>query len=78
MPPVSALEVELGPFRLRTPVLLASGCCGYGPELSRSLVLREIGGFVTKTITLAPRPGNPSDPSCASARTPERPAITGG
>ncbi|MBI5837963.1 MAG: dihydroorotate dehydrogenase [Candidatus Eisenbacteria bacterium] len=55
-----ALAVKLGPFTLRTPVLLASGCCGYGPELAGALPMEEIGGFVTKTVTLQPRPGNPA------------------
>ena len=52
------LRVTLGPFQLRTPVLLASGCCGYGPELAGALPLEEIGGFVTKTVTREPRSGN--------------------
>jgi len=59
MPDVKALEVRLAALRLRTPVLLASGCCGYGPELAGALPLDEIGGFVTKTVTPKPRPGNP-------------------
>ncbi len=41
------------------PVLLASGTCGYGRELAPFLPLRELGGIVTKTITLHPRAGNP-------------------
>ena len=41
------------------PVLLASGTCGYGRELAPFLPLRELGGIVTKTITLRPRAGNP-------------------
>ena len=64
MPPLASLEVPLGPFRLRTPVLLASGCCGYGPELSRCLPLQQVGGFVTKTVTRVPRPGNPPPRVC--------------
>ncbi len=59
MPDLAPLSISLGPFRLRTPVLLASGCCGYGPELAGCLPMEEIGGFVTKTVTLRPRPGNP-------------------
>ena len=39
------------------PVMLASGC--YGLETERFLPLRELGGIVTKTLTLFPRPGNP-------------------
>lgn len=43
----------------QNPVLLASGTCGYGRELAPFLPLRELGGIVTKTITLRPRAGNP-------------------
>jgi dihydroorotate dehydrogenase (NAD+) catalytic subunit len=42
------------------PVLLASGSCGYGREMEAFLPLRELGGIVTKTVTLRPRAGNPS------------------
>ena len=62
-----SLEVSLGGFRLRTPVLLASGCCGYGTELAGVLPLGEVGGFVTKTVTLKPRPGNPPPRVCETA-----------
>lgn len=41
------------------PVLLASGTCGYGPELEPFLPLGGLGGLVTKTVTLHPRAGNP-------------------
>ena len=41
------------------PVLLASGTCGYGRELAAFLPLRDLGGIVTKTVTLRPRAGNP-------------------
>jgi dihydroorotate dehydrogenase (NAD+) catalytic subunit len=53
------LSVELCGIRLRNPVLLASGTCGYGAELSPFLDLREIGGIVAKSLTLEPREGNP-------------------
>ena len=54
------LAVELCGVRLRSPVLLASGTCGYGTELSPFLDLRELGGLVAKSLTLEPREGNPS------------------
>jgi dihydroorotate dehydrogenase (NAD+) catalytic subunit len=52
------LRVALGPLALRNPVLLASGTCGYGVELSPFLDLRRLGGFVAKSLTLEPRFGN--------------------
>jgi dihydroorotate dehydrogenase (NAD+) catalytic subunit len=53
------LSVDLCGVRLRNPVLLASGTCGYGEELSPFLDLREIGGIVAKSLTLEPRQGTP-------------------
>ncbi len=52
------LEARLGSVVLRNPVLLASGTCGYGEELMPFLDLRELGGFVAKSLTLEPRQGN--------------------
>ena len=42
-----------------SPVLLASGTCGYGQEYADLIPLDEIGGLVTKAVSLDPRPGNP-------------------
>ncbi len=53
------LSVELCGIQLRTPVLLASGTCGYGTELEPFLDLRQLGGIVAKSLTLEPRAGNP-------------------
>ncbi|MFQ5746741.1 MAG: dihydroorotate dehydrogenase [Gemmatimonadota bacterium] len=41
------------------PVLLASGTCGYGRELADLVPLDELGGLVTKAVSLEPRRGNP-------------------
>lgn len=53
------LGVTLGAVRLRSPVLTASGTCGYGPELAAFGDLRGLGGIVAKSLTLEPRRGNP-------------------
>jgi dihydroorotate dehydrogenase (NAD+) catalytic subunit len=53
-----ALETDLAGLALRTPVLTASGTCGYGPEYADLLDYRRLGGFVTKSVTLHERPGN--------------------
>jgi len=53
------LSVEIGSLRLRNPVMLASGCVGYGNEISGYTDLNTIGGIVTKSISLKPRKGNP-------------------
>lgn len=41
------------------PVLLASGTCGYGEEYAELIPLDELGGLVTKAVSLEPRDGNP-------------------
>jgi dihydroorotate dehydrogenase (NAD+) catalytic subunit len=53
------LTVRIGDLTLPNPVLLASGCCGYGDELSRFVDLHDVGGLMVKGTTLEPREGNP-------------------
>jgi len=53
------LSVQVGPLKLRNPVLLASGTVGYGNEMSEFIDLNSIGGIVTKSLSLKPRKGNP-------------------
>ncbi|MBI5710252.1 MAG: dihydroorotate dehydrogenase [Candidatus Eisenbacteria bacterium] len=53
------LSVTIGPLRLRNPVLTASGTFGYGDEYAHVMDVAALGGVITKTVTLAPRAGNP-------------------
>lgn len=53
------LAVELAGLTLKSPVLLASGTCGYGEELANYYDLNRLGGIVVKSLTLEPRGGNP-------------------
>jgi len=53
------LSCQLGPIRLANPVMTASGTSGYTFELSEFVDLDRLGAFVTKSITLEPRMGNP-------------------
>ncbi len=62
------LSVSLGPLRLKNPILTASGTFGYGLEFLPFLKLSDLGGFVTKGLSLHPRTGN------APARTCETPS----
>jgi dihydroorotate dehydrogenase (NAD+) catalytic subunit len=62
--PEPDLSVEIGPLRLRNPVLAASGTFGYGLEFVPFLDLGLIGGFVTKGLSPAPRIGNPPERIC--------------
>jgi len=57
------LEIELfaragKPLRLRNPLLLASGTCGYAIELEGFTDISIPGGFIAKGTTLDPREGN--------------------
>lgn len=45
---------------LKDPILLASGCCGYGLEYSGIFDPGTIGGVITKAVSFDPRPGNPT------------------
>lgn len=53
------LQIELAGLIFKNPVLLASGTVGYGYEISNFLDLNQVGGIVTKSISLNPRKGNP-------------------
>ena len=54
------LETEVFGARFQNPVMLAAGTCGFGRELSDVLDVERLGGFVTKSVTLEPRLGNPA------------------
>lgn len=53
------LRVSLGSLQLRNPVMVAAGTFGYGLEYRDLLDLTQLGAIVTKSLTLAPRMGNP-------------------
>ena len=53
------LKTQIGPLELKNPVLLASGTCGYGAELTDFMDLSLLGGIVVKGLSLTPRQGNP-------------------
>lgn len=54
----TVLETDLAGLRLRNPVILAAGTCGYLDEMSDVLDLSQVGAVVTKSITARPREGN--------------------
>lgn len=53
------LSVSLNRLRLKNPVLVASGTFGYAREMESLVDLSSLGGIVPKTVTQAPRLGNP-------------------
>jgi dihydroorotate dehydrogenase (NAD+) catalytic subunit len=56
---VADLEVSVGPWTFKNPILTASGTFGYGEEVSPFFDLSRLGGIVTKTLFTRPRRGNP-------------------
>jgi len=58
------LSVELAPdrkegLRLDNPVMVASGCFGWGTEYAGVIDIQRLGAIVSKGTTLRPRRGNP-------------------
>lgn len=53
------LTVNIGSLALKSPVMVASGTFGYGQESKDLLNLSELGGVVTKSVSLNPKDGNP-------------------
>lgn len=61
---MARLAVSLPPIDLRNPILSASGTYGHALEMQHLAALEKIGGLVSKTVTLRPRPGNPAPRIC--------------
>jgi dihydroorotate dehydrogenase (NAD+) catalytic subunit len=53
------LSVDIGPLKLKNPVLAASGVFGYGLELQGFCPPEALGAVITKGLSLTPWPGNP-------------------
>jgi len=56
----SALAVTVAGIQFQNPVLLAAGTAAYGRELARVIDLDELGGLVTKAVSVEPRHGAPA------------------
>lgn len=54
------ISVNFAGIHLSNPVFTASGTCGYADELADFMDLNALGGFITKSITVKPREGNPT------------------
>jgi dihydroorotate dehydrogenase (NAD+) catalytic subunit len=61
---MARLSVEFSTLALRNPILSASGTFGHGLEMQHIVAPSLLGGLVSKTVTLAPRPGNPLPRIC--------------
>jgi dihydroorotate dehydrogenase (NAD+) catalytic subunit len=53
------ISTRLKHITLNNPIMTASGTCGYTYELNDFVKISSLGAFVTKSITLKPRRGNP-------------------
>ncbi len=53
------MSVKIGSMTLNNPVLAASGTFGYGDEVTELVDVNQLGGIVTKSLSLKPRDGNP-------------------
>ena len=52
------ISVDFAGIQLANPVFTASGTCGYADELADFVDINQLGGFITKSITLKPRKGH--------------------
>ncbi len=51
-------SVDFAGIRLANPVFTASGTCGYADELTDFMDVNQLGGFITKSITVKPKKGH--------------------
>jgi dihydroorotate dehydrogenase (NAD+) catalytic subunit len=63
------LEINLGGLKMKTPVMVASGTFGYGPEYAELVDLNKLGAIVVKGISMEPWGGN---------KTPRMVEVSGG
>ncbi len=55
---MSSINVKVGNVDLKSPLILASGTCNFGHELSEYYDLSILGGLSSKGLTIKPRQGN--------------------
>ncbi|HEY0972786.1 MAG TPA: dihydroorotate dehydrogenase [Gemmatimonadales bacterium] len=58
--PSSPLAVHVASLDFQNPIVLAAGTAAYGRELAGVVELEELGGLVTKAVSLEPRGGAPA------------------
>jgi len=54
------ISLDFAGLKLSNPVFTASGTCGYIDELADFMDINSLGGFITKSVTLELRRGNPT------------------
>jgi dihydroorotate dehydrogenase (NAD+) catalytic subunit len=58
MNPATSLETTVAGIRFKNPLVLASGCCGFGREYAELFDIKKLGGICSKGLTLRPCQGN--------------------
>lgn len=53
------LQVKIADVTFKNPIILASGCCGFGKEYDRLYPMEALGGLSLKGLTPEERQGNP-------------------
>ncbi|MHC4551907.1 MAG: dihydroorotate dehydrogenase [Planctomycetota bacterium] len=56
----ATLKTDFAGLTLAAPVMTASGTCGYADELAEFMDMSALGALITKSISIEPRPGNPT------------------
>lgn len=56
----ASLAVSVLGLEFQNPILLAAGTAAYGREIADVMPLEDLGGFVTKAVSLEPRVGAPA------------------
>ena len=58
-PAAAVLATEVAGITFQNPVLLAAGTAAYGREIAGVMALDDLGGLVTKAVSVEPRDGAP-------------------
>lgn len=53
------LQVKIADVTFKNPIILASGCCGFGKEYDKLYPMEALGGLSLKGLTPEERQGNP-------------------
>ena len=53
------MAVDIGPLKLKNPLMTASGTFGYGEEYAGFVDLSRLGAVIVKGLSLEPKAGNP-------------------
>lgn len=53
------LQVKIADVTFKNPIILASGCCGFGKEYDKLYPMEALGGLSLKGLTPKERQGNP-------------------